>query len=868
MEHPDLVEITLETAILGETKRLTITNLYNPSPRRAISRDGPSTFPQLNRELQDQECQDVVVGDFNLHHPKWGGMEIFAPEKICERLFEAMEDYKLVMVTEQGVPTRRAMVRQGTNGRQISESVLDLTLISDSLTGIVGECSVAKYLGQDSDHFPILTTLRLKAEIYTPPPRYQFKKVDRETFQHAMDALFSSTLPELFSKADIDNYVTTIHRKLEEVMKESVPLARHSSKSKSWWTKDCSEAIEKCKEIKEYLYNGDTDNPQRDGVLEAALKSATKDKDKVISKSKSVAYRSFLTTLANDARGMWKIQKWAKLVSHAPQQTPKFPEIWVLNTAGEVIRKVNSLEGKAQAFHDQFFAPPPPTDLSDLGDDPESYRPQAEELHITSWFEEQDVEKLIMKLKPGKAPGPSKIPNDILRLAMTRKKAAKDQPTEPTRFCKHVTHLLNACIELGYQPKEFKKSATCILPKPGKNNHYIKSYRPIALLDTLGKAFETVYAQKLSALAETNGLLPDMQMGGRPGRDCGMALEMVTEQVHKVWQCGPGYAASILSLDMAGAYDNASHPRLLQILRSKGIPKWLVDVVQSFLKDRTSTIRIDDYTSQELPVTNGIPQGSPLSPILFLFYNYELIEKCNRRAQGMAVGFVDDVNIVVWGKTTEGNCRVLEHIHKDCADWAKRHGAVFNPTKYQLIHLSTATKRHNMSASIKINEVETSPTPQIKVLGLYIDSKLTWAPHTMRVKKKLTTCMYALSKTTTSTYGMNFRKARQVYKACISSVITYGSQVWYDPTSTIKSAAKTVGKLQVEQNKAIRMVTGAFRATPVAVLHKEAYIPPLKNTLDFLQVSIRSKQGMPPEGCRSEYYVSHKNRIIREQRKA
>ena len=115
--------------------------------------------------------------------------------------------------------------------------------------------------------------------------------------------------------------------------------------------------------------------------------------------------------------------------------------------------------------------------------------------------------------------------------------------------------------------------------KPGKDKDYTKvgSYRPIALLESLGKALERIIASRLTTLAENYNLLPKFQMSARTKRDTITALDLLTEQIHTIWNCGNQWVASMLCLDMAGAFDNASHPRLLHILRRLGIPTWIVN---------------------------------------------------------------------------------------------------------------------------------------------------------------------------------------------------------------------------------------------------------------------------------------------------
>jgi hypothetical protein len=93
------------------------------------------------------------------------------------------------------------------------------------------------------------------------------------------------------------------------------------------------------------------------------------------------------------------------------------------------------------------------------------------------------------------------------------------------------------------------------------------SYRPIALLECLGKALERIIATKLAALAELHELLPQYQIGARHQRGTLTALELLTEQIYTVWNCGNQHVASLLSLDIAEAFDNTSHTWLIYILR-------------------------------------------------------------------------------------------------------------------------------------------------------------------------------------------------------------------------------------------------------------------------------------------------------------
>lgn len=154
---------------------------------------------------------------------------------------------------------------------------------------------------------------------------------------------------------------------------------------------------------------------------------------------------------------------------------------------------------------------------------------------------------------------------------------------------KYLAVFFSACLFKGYHPQKFKELITIVLRKPQKLRYDLpKAYRPIALLKTMGKLLQKMVANRISKAAEEHNLLPSEQMGARPNRSTISAVELLSDQIHTIWGNDKKRVASLLSLDISGAFDNVSHQRLLHNLRQKRIPMWIIEFVKSFLEERTT----------------------------------------------------------------------------------------------------------------------------------------------------------------------------------------------------------------------------------------------------------------------------------------
>jgi hypothetical protein len=209
-------------------------------------------------------------------------------------------------------------------------------------------------------------------------------------------------------------------------------------------------------------------------------------------------------------------------------------------------------------------------------------------------------------------------------------------------------------------------------------------------------------------------------------------LELLTEQIRTVWS-SKKHVASVLSLDISGAFDTVNHVRLLDNLREKQVPIWFVRTVRSFLSERTTTIVVDGEETAPWQLLAGVPQGSPLSPILFLFYNALLLEVLNLPDMRMsALGFVDDINLLTYSESTAVKLSCFRISTRPMPGLGSYAQDEVCPLKIHPIALFPK-KLLQFRSPIQIGDRVIAPSPVVRVFGLQLDTKLCWKAHTKAI---------------------------------------------------------------------------------------------------------------------------------------
>ena len=118
----------------------------------------------------------------------------------------------------------------------------------------------------------------------------------------------------------------------------------------------------------------------------------------------------------------------------------------------------------------------------------------------------------------------------------------------------------------------------------------------------------------------------------------------IREEVHQAW--GQKQLAAALFLDIVGAFDRVDPARLGKRMEECGLDGDLRRWTQSFLANRKILLVIDGHQGPESAVT-GLPQGSLVSPILFVIYISGIFEAIERAVPGVrALSFADDIGLI------------------------------------------------------------------------------------------------------------------------------------------------------------------------------------------------------------------------------
>lgn len=683
------------------------------------------------------------------------------------------------------VLTPRGMV---TWERNEQRSTIDLIMASERLYEDRTACKtwVNEY---GSDHRAVHTASSMdRDQEQQQVERYLLQKADWNAVRRTITQTLESSP---FPTTDIEQMQQYIQNATEDAIKQHCPKAKPSAYAKRWWTPDLT-ALRQNYTWTRNRARARRRQGNRNMDLEVATKIARHDFHHAIKRVKKRHWTEFL----DDTKNIWKATRYLD-----PGTGSSFGGITsIKGQNGELTQDKPSIARERLA---SFFPPPPEPQQ------PDETRDDNAEQFMLRGLTIDEIERALSATSPDRAAG---------RDGLTTRVWREVWPGLQQQICQ----LFSTSLRQGKLPEQWKVAKIIPLKKGGKDGYTLpKNYRPISLLATLGKIMEAVIATRIAYLTEVHKLLPNNHFGARKQKSTIHAISYLQESIFNAWRGRK--TLSLVSFDVKGAYNNVSTEPLLQRLRQRRIPEPIVSWVQDFCTNRKACVMVNGFTSEveDLPQA-GLPQGSPLAPILFLFFNANLVQ--HKIKEGGSMAFVDDYTAWVVGDSAQRNTRrIQQEILPQLEKWERESGAVFESSKTAFTHFTRNTSlERDSDMPLKFKQDIIRPSQSVKILGIIMDQGLRYKEHVAGKADKAYKAALALKRL----QGLRPSSMRQLFSATVAPVMDYASPIWYLAVSD-----KTLATLERAQRVAAQAIVGGFRTMGLNVAVIEAGIATTRQRL-------------------------------------
>jgi len=252
----------------------------------------------------------------------------------------------------------------------------------------------------------------------------------------------------------------------------------------------------------------------------------------------------------------------------------------------------------------------------------------------------------------------------------------------------------------------------------------------------------------------------------------------------------------------------------------------MVEWIGDFCTGRHASVTVGRFELEVAEIEYaGIPQASPLSPLLYVFYNADLVER-SIDGQGESIGFVDDFNAWAVGADEEETTAAIQNtILPHTKRWARQSGATFEADKTSLIHFTKRAETDD-SVAVQLNKIAILPQQSVKVLGVTLDKKLAMDEHLSSVIKKGTRACLSLQ----AIKGTRPAQMRQLFRSCVLPITDYAASTWYGPGKV--GVVRLVNALEKVQRLGARLITRAWNKVALPILEAEACLESTKERLE------------------------------------
>ena len=336
-----------------------------------------------------------------------------------------------------------------------------------------------------------------------------------------------------------------------------------------------------------------------------------------------------------------------------------------------------------------------------------------------------DVKNIIKNFK-NKAPGISRINKLILS-------------NLPENAIDCYSLIASLTLSMGYYPYTFKNGLLAFTQKPGKDLKLPENYHPITLLEVPGKILEKIINDRFMYFCENNEILHHHQFGFRKKKGTDTAIAIAYEKI-ALNQQNKNHC-NVICRDVAKAFDRVWIEGLqCKIIQLDNLPLLVKKIICSFTEGRTVQIHINNVIGPKFHLKSGVPQGSILSPSLFIFFTHDLPQPVF--VTDTDVIFADDISQIIKNHDNDEEELAVQSEREIVGvnEYEKLWKIKINATKFKMISVSKT-----QPYPIGVNDRIMPFTNDINLLGLtltrtgfvkHIQNKINQAKHQLlRLKR-------------------------------------------------------------------------------------------------------------------------------------
>jgi len=452
----------------------------------------------------------------------------------------------------------------------------------------------------------------------------------------------------------------------------------------------------------------------------------------------------------------------------------------------------------------------------------------------------EELDRVISQAGLNKAAGEDDIPYELV----------KNLGQKAREMLLHIYNLVWAGEPI---PANWRTAVIKTLLKEGKDPKITSSYRPISLTACLGKLMEKIVADRLTYVLENRGLLADSQAGFRQNRCTTDQVLRMTQLATDQFQGKHQSSATVITFfDYEKAYDKVWRAGLLHKMQAMDLPDKFIQYTRSFLSGRKTAVDVNGARSNQFILKEGLPQGSSISPLLFLVFINDI--GVDLHPNTIASLFADDTAIGnQFENTSDADKQKIEDIHADLqmrtqeevnkiTDWAVKWKMAVNGSKTKVLVISSNSADTNWEPELVANHVMIEVARIYKFLGITMDNGLRFNDHIKILIDKCRKRVRVLKCMAWKDWGNTLEVQRTLYIQWVRSCLEYASSSWSQWISDTN-----MEKLERVQNEALRAIGGLAKTCPVDLLRLETNLEPLKTRMEKIDEITWDKYKRLPE---------------------